>query len=173
MSEHGLDLALLALMLVAALWTILTADLMRSAIGLAATSAVLTLVLFRMSMPLAGVFELSVCAGLITVVFISTISLTKPATEEEARQHGARRWSRFAFLPLVLIAAGVGLWLGRPTLPAPAAPDPVEVQSRLQSILWSDRRFDLIGQILVMLTGVFGVVVLFKARGGASEETKE
>ena len=170
MSLNVPDALLLGLMLAAAVWTVLTADLLRSAVGLAITSVILTLLLFRAKMPLAGVFELSVCAGLITVVFISTISLTKPATDAEAREAGLKRWKRFIFLPLVLIAAG---WLlcfkGLALNQAPAVPNGEDVRK----ILWFTRRFDLIGQILVILAGVFGVVVLFKAKGGASEEMKE
>jgi NADH-quinone oxidoreductase subunit J len=165
------DALLLGLMLAAAVWAILTADLLRSAIGLAATSAILTLLLFRTKMPLAGVFELSVCAGLITVVFISTISLTKPATDEQARAAGLKRWKRYVFLPLVLVAAGALLAVKGLTL-GPAAPPPLGAPD-VQHVLWNLRRFDLLGQILVILAGVFGVVVLFKARREASEGTKE
>jgi hypothetical protein len=46
-SVDGPNLLLLGLLLAAALVTVLTADLMKSAIGLAVTSAVLTLLLFR------------------------------------------------------------------------------------------------------------------------------
>ena len=169
MSLNLPDALLLGLMLAAAVWAILTADLLRSAIGLAATSAILTLLLFRTGMPLAGVFELSVCAGLITVVFISTISLTKPATDAEAREAGLKRWKRYVFLPLVLIGAGWLLCFKGLTLGPAAVPKAVDVRE----ILWVVRRFDLVGQILVILAGVFGVVVLFKAKGGASGEMKE
>ena len=42
-----------------------------------------TLILFLLKSPLAAVFELSVCAGLITVIFISVISLTNPLSQDE------------------------------------------------------------------------------------------
>ena len=165
------DALLLALMLAAAIWTILTADLLRSAIGLAVTSVILTLLLFRMALPLAGVFELSVCAGLITVVFISTISLTKPATDAEAREKHASRWKRFVFLPFVLVAAG---WLlCFKTLHLEPVASAALANAEVRDIIWSARRFDLVGQILVILAGVFGVVVLLKAGSAASGKNKE
>ena len=70
-----LEILILILLVVAALWTVMTRSLLRSAIGLALTSAILTLAIFRMNASLAAVFELSVCAGLIPVLFISVISL--------------------------------------------------------------------------------------------------
>ena len=84
MSDQIIFIALSALLLLAGVWAVMTLNLLKSAIGLAVTSAILSLLLFLMDAPLAGVFELSVCAGLITVVFISVISLTKPLTSAES-----------------------------------------------------------------------------------------
>ena len=33
---------------------------------------------------------------------------------------------------------------------------------QVRQVLWQARRFDLLGQLLLIVTGVFGVVVLFK-----------
>ncbi len=65
--------------------TVMIRDLLKAAVSLAALSAVLTVILFMLKAPLAAVFELSVCAGLITVVFVSTISMTKLRTKEQIR----------------------------------------------------------------------------------------
>ena len=78
-----MDIFILILLIVAALGTVMTRSLLRSAMGLALTSAILTVFMFRLGAPLAGVFELSVCTGLISVLFISTISLTEPLTPEQ------------------------------------------------------------------------------------------
>ncbi len=56
---------------------ILSKDLIKSAISLALASLLLGIIFFRMGAPYAGVFEISVVAGLITVLFILTIALTK------------------------------------------------------------------------------------------------
>ena len=73
---------LLGALVVSATWTVMTARLLRSAVGLAITSAILTILMFQLASPLAAVFELSVCAGLISAIFISTISLTQRVTAE-------------------------------------------------------------------------------------------
>ena len=51
-------------------------DLLHSAILLGMGSASLGVVFFIANAPIAAVFELVVCAGLITVLFISVIALT-------------------------------------------------------------------------------------------------
>jgi len=58
-------------------------ELLHSAILLGATSALLSIVFFVAMAPIAAVFELVVCAGLITVLFISAITLTKAGDEEQ------------------------------------------------------------------------------------------
>mgnify|MGYP001096395098 CR=1 FL=1 len=52
-------------------------ELLFAAISLAALSAALAIVFYRLNSPYAAVIELSVCAGLITALFVSVISLTK------------------------------------------------------------------------------------------------
>jgi NADH-quinone oxidoreductase subunit J len=156
---------LLQLMLLLAFYTVLTPTLLKAAIGLALTSVMLTFVMFQFDAPLAGVFELSVCAGLITVVFISAISLTKPeaATDEEGKDSQGRL-KRFAALPLIVLVLGVLLWAFVPSqyeLP----PRELAGNDDVRAVLWNTRRFDLLGQIVAVLAGVFGVVVLFKNRG--------
>ena len=146
---------------VAALWTVQT-TIVRAAMGLALTSVLVTVLLFRMGAPLAAVFELSVCAGLITVVFASTIAMTRPLDEGEAARCRIRRRRRFhpAFFLVALV--GAALWATGYTLEvsAPAAlPGP-----GVRQVLWDLRRIDLVGQIAVLFVGVFGVVVFFKER---------
>jgi NADH-quinone oxidoreductase subunit J len=159
---------LAALMVVGAIATVLVPALLYSAIGLAATSVALSVLMFQMDSPLAAVFELSVCAGLITVVFVSAISLTKRTTPAEERVLAAGRTKRFIWLP-VLAAAVAAIYLGLgPEVQRPNAPLPLAAP-QVRDLLWNVRRFDLLGQMLLLLGGVFGVVVLFK---GCNEEKK-
>jgi len=58
-------------------------DLTRSAISLALGSATLGLIFFGFDSPMAGVIELSVGAGLITVLLMSTISIVGGEKEDE------------------------------------------------------------------------------------------
>lgn len=162
MTHPVLYIALLLLLLLAGVWSVMTLNLLKSAIGLAAVSAILSLLLFFMDAPLAGVFELSVCAGLITVVFISAISLTKLLTGPETRERDRSRVKRFIFLPILIAVAGWALYALNPGLDIPLAPPGAELDAR--QTLWNVRRLDLVGQILIILAGVFGVVILFKDR---------
>jgi NADH-quinone oxidoreductase subunit J len=171
MTFDAMNIALMAALLAAGVWTVMTSDLLRSAIGLAVTSVILTLLLFHLGGPMAAVFELSVCAGLITVVFISTISLTKPKTLEVRRADKLRRMTRFIFLPLVLAIVGWYVSSAHVHLEQTAPPLPVSVDVRYA--LWALRRLDLVGQILVILAGIFGVVVLFKTRDDSQGEEKK
>jgi len=104
-----INMILLFGLLFASLWTVMTRSLLRSAIGLALTSVLLTIIMFRLNSPLAAVFELSVCAGLISVLFVSTISLTKPLTHKEVVELSKARHKRFWYLPIIVILTGIAL----------------------------------------------------------------
>ncbi|MFA5113871.1 MAG: hypothetical protein WC529_06230 [Candidatus Margulisiibacteriota bacterium] len=157
-----LNLALLILLVIVALWTALTPLLLRSAIGLALTSVLLTVIMFRFNAPYAAAFELSVCAGLIPVIFISIISLTHRLPLKEFLKRRESRISRFWPLPLLLLAAAAGLYFVRVPLNL-ALPWP-ETIGDVRVVLWEYRRIYLFGQVMVLLAGVFGVLVLFRER---------
>jgi NADH-quinone oxidoreductase subunit J len=157
----------LVLMGIAALWTV-QAQILRAVIGLAVVSVLLTVLMFQMGAPLAGVFELSVCAGLITVVFVSTVSLVRPLSRTQEREEKVVRARRFHPAILLAISAGALIWIGSYHLDV--APAVSEAPEQANEVLWSLRRLDLLGQAIVMLVGVFGVVVLFKGRAPAGRE---
>lgn len=157
-----MDIFLFILLIIAALGTAMARSLLRSAIGLALTSAILTVFMFRLGAPLAGVFELSVCTGLISVLFISTISMTEPLTPEQTLQHMKDRLQRFWYLPVILVVFGVLLCFVPPSINIPPALP--EAETDVRNIIWNSRQIDLMGQIIILLAGVFGVVVLLKER---------
>jgi NADH:ubiquinone oxidoreductase subunit 6 (subunit J) len=138
---------------------ILAKDLIRSAVSLAVASLFLGIVFFRMNAPYAGVFEISVVAGLITVLFILTIALTKAG--------GDVRESKLATLifPLVFIVFVVIDVLVMKSLlhKIPALPETAESGS-FGDVLWKQRTADLVGQLAVILAGVFSVLALFRKR---------
>lgn len=156
----NLDIIILLFMISGALWTVMTRSLLRSAIALALTSAMLSVLMFRLDARLAAVFELSVCTGLISVLFISTISLTQPLTNEEILQRRKARLKRFKYLPIIIVVIGVVLSLFSVRLNL-ILPSP-ELESNVRIALWDLRRLDIIGQVIILLCGVFGVVILFK-----------
>ncbi len=155
-----LNIIVLICLVLAALWAVMTRSLLRSAIGLALTSAILTIIMFRLDSPIAAVFELSVCSGLISVIFISVISLTAPMTKTQIIQHTKERLHRFWYLPVIVVIAGIALSLANIRLNAVIPPP--EAEKDVRFVLWNLRQIDLIGQVSVLLAGVFGVVLLFK-----------
>lgn len=156
---------IIALFLVlTALWTVMARSLLRAAIGLALTSAMLTVMMYKLNAPLAAVFELSVCSGLISVIFITTISLTQPLTWAEIYEHERERLSRFRPLPFIILLLGLFFWLVKVDLALPTVV--AEKVTDVRVVLWSLRQLDLVGQIICLLAGAFGVTILFKAWRG-------
>ena len=158
---------LLVLLVVFALYTVMTPRLLMAAIGLAVTSVILAIIMYAMGAVWAAVLELSVCAGLITVVFVSAISLTGPAIKEEEKMWARMKFKRFAPLPLILlVAAGLfAVWVRTEGTPIVITTAAIPAIAEVREVLWTTRQADLLGQILLMLTGVFGVVILFKGLG--------
>ena len=75
--------ALAAVIVGGAVTAVLSSNLLRAAVALGVGSAALATLFFLLNAPYAGGFELSVGAGLISVLFIIAISLT----ESMRRQH--------------------------------------------------------------------------------------
>ncbi len=140
-------------------------DLLYVAVALAASSAILSIVLFHFDANIAGVFELSVCAGLITVLFIATVSLTKDSdmkTETRLPMY---------FIPLfVLIFIGIDVfvmqWMARSILPGGVPPQ----TGSFQQVFWEMRSSDILGQVALILAGVFGILSLFRLTGKDHEQ---
>jgi len=154
----------LASLVISALGTVMIRNTLMAAVTLALTSAVLTIILFVMHVQIAAIMELSVCAGLVTAIFASTISLTKISEGEELAEE-KKEWFRHLLpLPfiLLLLAAGIFiLWPGTGmTLVSLNAADAAS-----REVMWDKNALDMLGLALVILAGVLGVAVLFKERG--------
>jgi NADH-quinone oxidoreductase subunit J len=154
-----MHLILLCGLILCSIFAVFLSDLLKAAIALAGASIFLALLFFEMGADYAGVFEVSVVAGLITVLFIATISLTKA---DESVQES--RWARWVF-PLFFIAAAAADFLvmsplvGK-LLSLPGSPETGD----FGQVLWGQRTFDLVGQIGIILAGVLCVLALFRHR---------
>ncbi len=151
--------------------SVMIRSLVKAAIALAIASAFLAVMIFILGAWIAAVIELSVCAGMITVVFISSISLTIPLSKEEVAVEAKQRMSRFIYLPFILVltlAAAIILWNSRLiNFDFISALKGTQVNldfSAQGSAIWDKRSIDILGQVIVLLSGAFGVVVLFKER---------
>ncbi|MCL6588418.1 MAG: NADH-quinone oxidoreductase subunit J [Firmicutes bacterium] len=159
----GIHLALIVLLLVIpAIFAVFSANMLRAAIALLICSVGLTLVLFNLGAPLAGVFELSVCAGLITVLFILAISLIKPLAGFKKASRRNLHYQKFYYLPILAVIIGAVLWFTKEKWITIFPGSKAQVAATAGQVLWETRGLDLIGQVVILLVGVFGVVVLFK-----------
>ncbi|MDP4108837.1 MAG: NADH-quinone oxidoreductase subunit J [Bacillota bacterium] len=163
MGSFFIIVILLLALIVSAVVCVQISVLVKAGIALAVTSAILSVIMFRLGAALAAAFELSVCAGLITVIFISAVSMTKIMSKEELAEKRRERNKRFASLPAILIVVfAAALFFFWPHIDA-TLPFAASAQGdTVQNILWNKRQVDLIGQAVIMLIGVYGVMVFFR-----------
>lgn len=161
MPHNVLDIVLIAGLVLSAVMTVMASRLLVSVICLAVTSVFVTLLMFRLNSPIAGVFELSVCAGLIPAIFLSTISLTARLTPEAMAERKKEVYRRFWLLPVLVVL--VGLVLTQTHLPMDfVAPAAAPAGTDVRTVLWTQRHLDVLGQVVVLLGGAIGVVILVK-----------
>ena len=153
-------LILLVLLMLFTLMVVISSRLLFAAISLAATSILVTILMFMLDSPLAAVFELSICAGLITVVIMTTINFVKPLTQKDLLKTRKRRFKKYVGLPIVLAIIGL---LASITIKPIALKLPKIIQeTNVLNVLWDFRQTDLLGQSILLLIGVFGILVLFR-----------
>ena len=112
----------------------------------------------------AAIFEISVCSGLVTVIFISAVSLSNGDNFTEGKTGGEPSRSKVK-LPIILIAVGAVLMLaagltnfsvGVPAANASAAD--------FDTVFWETRQADIFGQMIALVAGASAIVVFFKER---------
>ena len=167
MTYHTL---LFTLAVLFAMWAVMARSLLISAMMLALVSVFSALILFDFNAPWAAVFELSVCAGLITVLFIGGVSLVRGDYERNPEGR-----TGFHALPLALAIFAIAAWFG-----VPAFFGEIEGWKRMASpegtiglALWDLRRPDILGQIVMLAAGVFMIKAIFPKKKPeiAGEET--
>lgn len=123
-----------------------------AALWLAGSSALLAIALYLVGATALAVIELSVGAGLITVLIAFAISM---AEDETLYRPVIPRW-----LSLLLVAAAVGAlgWLLWPGLSAvqPSATTDLPFYEHV----WVTRQADLMLQIVIIFAGVIGILNL-------------
>lgn len=164
-------ISLFVVLIILAMAAVMAKSMLASAIMLALASVLVALIMFTFAAPWAAVFELSVCAGLITVLFISVISLVGK-DEKFANENRVR----FTVLPLFAALVAILGWIFVvPFFEAISKyPRMADSAKNLGEIIWNARNFDLIAQILVLSAGVFIIKSIFSKapRRGAKEEEK-
>jgi NADH:ubiquinone oxidoreductase subunit 6 (subunit J) len=147
---------LTGILLVLAIQAIRETRLIVSALWLAGVSAVLSVVLYLMDAHVVAVIELSVGAGLVTVLFVFAINFSgEEAATARAILPKPLSWG------LVILSA---LLLGWLTLhlesPNPAESDIPVVEATFSTILWEDRGLDVLVQVMLIFAGTLGLLGL-------------
>lgn len=147
----------LGCMLVFGFFSVLSRHLINAAIALAAVSAACGVLMYVLGAHTAAIFEVSVCSGLVTVIFISAVSLSngdRQASEPEKRAH---------LLPIILVGIGAVLMivagLTKFSLSVPGQPALV---LGFENVFWETRQADLFGQMVAIIAGASAIVVFFK-----------
>lgn len=139
-------------MVVCAIQAIRVHRLLISALWLAGCSALVALLTYMIGAPEIAVIELSVGAGLVTVLFVFAINI---AGEESL----VLRNLIPAPLAWLLVALSVGI-LGWLTLPGLAAAVGSPAQPNFAGVLWGDRQLDMLLQTVLIFSGTLGVIGL-------------
>jgi len=138
---------------------ILIKDLLKAALSLMGASVFLAIIFFFMKAYYAGVFEISVVAGLITVLFVSTIGLIRSDDFKESKMPTIifpLFFIWFIIIDILILSALVSKF----PLPGFKVPEP----NTFGEVFWHNRTFDLVGQIGIIFAGVFSVLALFRKR---------
>jgi NADH-quinone oxidoreductase subunit J len=151
-------------MLIFGVMAVMLRSMLKSAIALAAASVALGIIMYELSSPWAALFEISVCSGLVTVIFISAISLSNTDKKDLEKLYEDKK--RMAFLPAILIISGVALvaFAMSSGFSMPEISPAAEAADNFREILWNHRQADIWGQIIVIITGAIAVTVLFRER---------
>lgn len=146
------QILIVAGLLVCAVQAVRSKRLLLSALWLAGTSALVALEMFLLGAPEVAVIELSVGAGLVTVLFVFAINI---AGEEDL--------SALPVVPLplarifVLVSVVLLTWMNLDVLGLQ-----INVLEPLyfKTVLWQNRLLDVFLQMVLIFTGVLGVLGL-------------
>lgn len=129
--------------------------LILATIWLACTSALLATLLYRLGAPQVAVMELSVGAGLVTVLFVFAFSIVGEMTEDPPS---------LVPKPLVWGMCLVAIMLmGWFILPLTDGRSPVALES-FSNVLWHQRGLDVLAQVVLIFSGVIGLLGLLSER---------
>jgi uncharacterized MnhB-related membrane protein len=144
--------ALLALVVAFALGAIRARRVLSSAVWLAGASALLAVVFFLYGARRVAVIELSVGAGLVTVLFVFAISISGEQTNS-----GAILPVPFTIGVVLLFSILLG-WFALPISPIIGG---VQVtDTALSDVLWGQRGLDVLVQVVLIFAGALGLLGL-------------
>ncbi len=128
-----------------------------SVFSLATVSMFLAILFYQLGAPVAGAFELSVGAGLITILIVLTLTFIQPKSDKSTQ----------APILLIIIGSVITLlffvvfmyWLPQETTSAATG---AGNWLGVGEVLWKTRSFDLFPVALVIFAAVFGILALLR-----------
>lgn len=154
-----LYLLIYLLILTSAVMAVVSKKLINSAIMLGILSIGISILLFSYNAPWAGVFELSVCAGLITVLFISAVNLIKHS-EDEVKENRVK----YTIFPLILLGFIIVSSIFIPDFFSKLEPFSkfnAQKEEKIGTLIWVYRDIDIIAQITLIAASVFVIKHIF------------
>jgi uncharacterized MnhB-related membrane protein len=138
--------------------------LLASSLFLAVVSALVSVMLFLLGATEVAVIELSVGAGLVTVLLVYALSVVG----EDAQDPPSVIPKPLAFV-LVVLAAGLIGWMALPLIPLPQAVRDL----LLVDVLWKQRALDVWIQVALIFSGVLGILGLLTESKTITEDEIE
>ena len=155
----------LAIMLVSSIYAVMADSTFKSALSLACSSVFLGILMYAMGSTWAALFEISVCSGFVTVIFISAVAMTSQTQDEQDRIYDQKKHTRL--LPFLMIAAGTVMLavfiVGGFVLPG--ASDVKQSENEFGRVLWTQHKDLILALLMVLTAGAFAVRVLFREKG--------
>jgi uncharacterized MnhB-related membrane protein len=153
-------------LLVCAYMAMRTGRLIGSALWLAGASALTSLIMYMLGAPQVAVIELSVGAGLVTILFVFAINI---AGDEAIEVRSLIPWP----LALILVVAAAGMLIFT-ALPGIGVELPQAQLSGFVQTFWEDRSLDALLQIVLIFAGTLGMLGLLaeaKSHGHPKENS--
>ncbi len=135
--------------LIAAIQAIRTQSLIRSALWLAGVSACIAVLFYMLGAHQVAVIELSVGAGLVTVLFVFAIGIAGAEIQPQ-RPIVPKTLAWVLIVMAVLLLAGFALPFATAIQPS--------TEPETTSVFWQQRGLDVIVQVVLIFCGVLGLL---------------
>jgi NADH:ubiquinone oxidoreductase subunit 6 (subunit J) len=146
-----LNVLLMATTIIAAIQAIRAKKIINSALWLAGVSALLSILFYLQGACYIAVIELSVGAGLITILFVFAISVAgEEAMDANPLLPRPLAWG------LVILVVLLVCWLILPSYPV----NSLSSEPAFATVLWEQRGLDVLVQVVLIFSGALGLLGL-------------
>jgi uncharacterized MnhB-related membrane protein len=166
-----IHLTLVAAIIFCAYRAMRAARLINVTIWLAGTSALTSVLIYLLGAPEVAVIELSVGAGLVTVLFVFAFSITGETTIDENTL--VPRWLIWGLGLIVVLILGWLILPVRKEVTLLIRTDiPIAFEPNFGHMLWQQRGLDVVVQMVLIFAGVMGLLGLLSTSGPGFQRTQ-